>query len=171
MSKILNVAARVIFDNKGVPTPEIEIQTVCGTFRASAPSQTSFSDQDFVELRDYDKSWGGMGVQKCIEMLRSKVKTALGQIDLTTIEKVDQLLVEIDDSSAKRLNSLGTNAALPTSVVCLQAISAYNRQPVFKYISNLLNIQPRIPQLAISLISAGAQCGEAFFKDLYVVSL
>lgn len=63
MSKISAMLARIIYDGRGVPTPEVEIQTLCGSFRASAPSMSSLQPKDCVELRDNEsKNWGGKGV-------------------------------------------------------------------------------------------------------------
>ena len=38
MSKILNIAVRAIYDGRGIPTTEVEVQTTCGLYRASAPT-------------------------------------------------------------------------------------------------------------------------------------
>lgn len=83
MSKITNIATRAIYDARGQPTPEVEIQTACGTFRASAPSQSSFSRHDCVELKDNEpRSWGGRGSQKCIDAIRTRIRPVLTGFDI-----------------------------------------------------------------------------------------
>ncbi|CAL6047453.1 Enolase [Hexamita inflata] len=172
MSKITNIATRAIYDARGQPTPEVEIQTACGTFRASAPSQSSFSRHDCVELKDNEpRSWGGRGSQKCIDAIRTRIRPVLTGFDIQDINEVDKKLKEIDESPDGRMGTIGTNASLPISMACIQASAAYNRTPLFKYISKLANTKAKMPNPCFSLVSGGLSGGLTFVKDYYITAI
>ena len=55
-AEITKVTARQIFDSRGNPTVECEVDTHKGSFRAAVPSGASTGVYEAVELRDADKS-------------------------------------------------------------------------------------------------------------------
>ena len=170
MSKILNIAVRVAYDGRGYPTTEVEIQTTCGLYRASAPTMQSFSRHDSIELRDNDKNWGGRGVQKCIDQIRQKLRPALVGMDVAQFADIDKKIKELDESTDSRMSVVGTNASLPLSMACFQAAAAYFRSPLFKFFAQQLNTKPKIPTIAFSLVSGGLSGGPSPIKEYCMVS-
>ncbi len=53
---VRDVRAREIYDSRGNPTVEAEVELECGVFRASVPSGTSTGVYEALELRDNDPS-------------------------------------------------------------------------------------------------------------------
>ncbi|MFL5421565.1 MAG: phosphopyruvate hydratase, partial [Myxococcales bacterium] len=75
MTEIIDVHAREILDSRGNPTLECEVTVAGGaTGRAAVPSGASTGEHEAHELRDGDKSrYGGKGVRKAVENVRSKL--------------------------------------------------------------------------------------------------
>lgn len=67
---ISKIHARVVYDSRGNPTPEIDVITETGLHRAIVPSGASTGSHEAHELRDGDKSkWGGKGMDMAREIL------------------------------------------------------------------------------------------------------
>jgi enolase len=56
MVLINNLKARQIFDSRGNPTVEVDLNTSIGTFRAAVPSGASTGIYEAIELRDGGKN-------------------------------------------------------------------------------------------------------------------
>lgn len=174
MSTCQNIAARVLYNSRGHPNIEIEMQTVCGMFRSFATSQLTCRDYDCVELHDGDKVFGVRSVNRALDVFRTKVKQALSNLDITDARKVDEKLVEVDDSSDRRMGSIGTNVSLPISQCAVQAAAAYFRVPLFRHIQKLMG-QPDVdqgvkcPAICFGLLSCSDNCPR-YFREVYVVS-
>ena len=75
MSKIKNIFARQIFDSRGNPTVEVDVETEKGFLgRAAVPSGASTGQYEAVELRDGGKSYLGKGVSKAIKNVNTVIK-------------------------------------------------------------------------------------------------
>lgn len=60
---ITKIHARVVYDSRGNPTPEIDVVTEKGLHRAIVPSGASTGSHEACELRDGNKTrWGGKGI-------------------------------------------------------------------------------------------------------------
>ena len=72
MSIIINVHARQIFDSRGNPTVEVDVETENGYVgRAAVPSGASTGEHEAVELRDGGDKFMGKGVTKAVDNVNS----------------------------------------------------------------------------------------------------
>lgn len=76
--KITDVHARQILDSRGNPTVEVEVTAETETTgkkitaRESVPSGASTGRFEAIELRDGDKDYFGLGVQKAVDHVNTK---------------------------------------------------------------------------------------------------
>ncbi len=119
---ISDIFARAIIDSRGNPTIEVDCY-VDGALkgRAAVPSGASTGTYEAVELRDGGTKWMGKGVQDAVDNVNGPIREALIGIDPAEQERIDYILIELDDSENK--GSLGANAILGTSLACLRAAS------------------------------------------------
>lgn len=77
-STIKNIKARQIFDSRGQPTVEVDVETSLGVFRAAVPSGASTGKYEALELRDNDKSlYLGKGVSKAVSNVNDIIRPVL----------------------------------------------------------------------------------------------
>ena len=81
--QITNIHGREILDSRGNPTVEAEVtltETSTGkrfTGCAAVPSGASTGRFEAVELRDAQERYFGLGVQKAVSNINTKIKEAL----------------------------------------------------------------------------------------------
>ena len=85
--EITDVHAREILDSRGNPTVETEVTLENAvTGRAAVPSGASTGQFEAVELRDGETRYFGLGVQKAVKNVNTKLKAALlGKLSLIHI--------------------------------------------------------------------------------------
>ena len=112
MHKINNILAREIIDSRGNPTIEVDVITSDGTFgRASAPAGASTGQNEAIELRDNDPNrYNKKGVLSAIEKIDTEITPKLIGIDVSSQEKIDNTLLEIDSTQNKSI--LGGNTTV-----------------------------------------------------------
>ena len=75
---ITDISAREILDSRGNPTVEVEVTTDKNiTARASVPSGASTGTFEAVELRDGQFRYLGLGVQRAVHNVNTKLADAL----------------------------------------------------------------------------------------------
>lgn len=129
---ITKIHARQIFDSRGNPTVEVDLQTPKGIFRAAVPSGASTGVHEALELRDGVKAdYMGKGVLKAVENINKIIAPELikANLDVTKQEEIDNFLLKLDGTKNK--SKLGANAILGVSLaVCkagaAQKVSYYN---------------------------------------------
>ena len=101
--EITDVRAREILDSRGNPTVEAEVtleNSVTG--RAAVPSGASTGQFEAVELRDGETRYFGLGVQKAVKNVNTKLREALlGKNALCQLE-IDRILMDADGDVYKR---------------------------------------------------------------------
>ena len=99
---ILDVKAREILDSRGNPTVETEVTLENAvTGRAAVPSGASTGQFEAVELRDGETRYFGLGVQKAVKNVNTKLKAALlGKNALCQLE-IDRILMDADERTTK----------------------------------------------------------------------
>ena len=76
--EITDVLGREILDSRGNPTVEVEVTLATGhTGRASVPSGASTGKFEAVELRDGDRRYRGLGVEKAVKHVNTKIAKVL----------------------------------------------------------------------------------------------
>ena len=91
LSAIKNIKARQIFDSRGNPTVETDVETEHGIFRAAVPSGASTGKYEALELRDGDKNaYMGKGVSKAVNNVNTIINDAWRGWDATQQKEIDQ---------------------------------------------------------------------------------
>ena len=100
--KITDVHARQILDSRGNPTVEVEVTAETETTgkkitaRESVPSGASTGRFEAIELRDGDKDYFGLGVQKTVDHVNTKIREMLLGMNVLEQAKLDRAMVELD---------------------------------------------------------------------------
>ena len=151
---IEKLIAREILDSRGNPTIEVDITTSSGVFaRASVPSGASTGEHEAIELRDNDKKrYLGKGVKNVVNIINTKIASALKGFDVTKQEEADRLLIEIDGTKNK--SKLGANAILGTSLAISHAGAKVSEKNLFEYLSD--NNQIMLPVPMMNILNGGS---------------
>ena len=112
MTSITGVRARQVFDSRGNPTVEVEVELASGARgRAAVPSGASTGRFEAVELRDGDPgAYLGKGVSGAVENVRTEIAEAIMGMDPADQAGLDAALVKLDGTENK--GRLGANALL-----------------------------------------------------------
>ncbi|PSK43641.1 enolase [Elsinoe australis] len=170
---ISKIHARVVYDSRGNPTPEIDVITETGLHRAIVPSGASTGSHEAHELRDGDKSkWGGKGVNKAVDNVNNVIAPALikENIDVKDQSAVDAFLNKLDGTENK--NKLGANAILGVSMAIAKAAAAEKRVPLYVHISDLSGTKKPyvLPVPFMNVLNGGSHAGGALaFQEFMIV--
>lgn len=144
---IHDIRARTVFDSRGFPTVEAEIQTDTGRIgRAIVPSGASTGTLEAVELRDGGEAFHGKGVDKAITNIREIIRPALIGMDPSDQKAIDQKLLELDGTDQK--SKLGANATLAVS---LAAAHAATDGPLYEHMAALYKNMGGTRELSLPL--------------------
>ncbi|HET7713312.1 MAG TPA: phosphopyruvate hydratase, partial [Patescibacteria group bacterium] len=154
---IAQLAAHQILDSRGIPTVEVHLSLDSGmVVTASAPSGASVGSHEAAEIRDHKlNSYLGLSVQTAISSVNNVLGPALSGKDPTKQRELDQTLIDLDGTPNK--SKLGANAILATSVAICKAGAATLGQPLFSYISGLIQnpVSAKLPTPMFNLINGG----------------
>ncbi len=134
MTLIESIHARQIFDSRGNPTVECEVQLVDGSSgRAAVPSGASTGAHEAWELRDGDKSrYMGKGVQKAVANINGVIADSLLGMSALDQAAVDSAMLALDGTPNKK--NLGANAILGVSLATAHAAANCTGQPLYRYL-------------------------------------
>ena len=99
---ITDVYAREILDSRGNPT--IEVEVLAGDEflgRAAVPSGASTGQYEAVELRDREERYGGLGVQRAVDHVNTKLAQAVIGLNVFDQAHLDQVLLKTDGTQNK----------------------------------------------------------------------
>ena len=136
--KITDVHARQILDSRGNPTVEVEVTAETETTgkkitaRESVPSGASTGRFEAIELRDGDKDYFGLGVQKAVDHVNTKIREMLLGMNVLEQAKLDRTMVELDGTDNK--GNLGANAILGVSLACAKTAAKALDMPLYRYL-------------------------------------
>ncbi|MFL2963082.1 MAG: phosphopyruvate hydratase [Candidatus Thalassarchaeaceae archaeon] len=151
-SPISDLHGRMILDSRGNPTVEVECYaSIDIPSRSTVPSGASTGSYEAVELRDGGKDWVGKGVDLAIENINGKIKEALIGIDVSEQNTIDQIMIELDNTSNK--SNLGANAILGVSLACLRAAAGVG-YPLWSHISS--EEECSLPVPLMNILNGGA---------------
>lgn len=171
MSRIQDVRGRQLFDSRGNPTLEVEVETDDGCFRAMVPSGASTGIYEAHELRDGDENFfKGKGVLKAINNVNNELAVAITGMDPTDQEGIDQALIDCDGSEDNKKGRLGANAILGVSMAVTRAGAAKKGIPLYKHINNLAgNPTPILPVPSFNVLNGGSHAGNGLAMQEFMV--
>ena len=157
-STIKGLAARRVWDSRGNPTVEVEVQTTSGAIgRAIAPAGASRGTREAIDLRDGGAALAGMDVQRAVANVNNLIATAFKGMDCADQAGVDAALVALDGTALK--SHLGGNAMVATSLAVLHAAAAAKAVPLWRHVSDLSGAAPSLPLPEVQIFGGGAHAG------------
>ncbi len=146
---IEDVYARKIYDSRGRPTIEVEVVTVDGFGKASAPAGASTGIHEVVPFPRG-------GVDEAVKLVNEVVAEKLIGMDSTDQIGVDDLLHEIDGT--ENFSRLGGAAALAVSIAVAKAAASSLGLPLFQYLGGAFATEMPFP--LGNVIGGGKHAGE-----------
>ena len=148
MSIIINVHARQIFDSRGNPTVEVDVETENGFIgRAAVPSGASTGEHEAVELRDGGNRFMGKGVLKAVENVNTILAEELLGVNVFEQNYIDTFMCELDGTPNK--SKLGVNAILGVSLAVAKAAANELGLPLYRYIGGVSANTLPVPMMNI----------------------
>lgn len=161
--EITGVLARRVWDSRGMPTIEIEIETSSGARgRAIAPAGASTGRHEAPELRDVVGRLGGNDVTRAVELAGTLAAPSIVGMNVHDQETMDSVLTRLG-------SQLGGNTTTAVSLATLHAAATSRGLPVWA----VLNPEPRwMPRPQIQIIGGGAHAAHrTAVQDFMVVPL
>ena len=167
MSEIRKVHGREVFDSRGNPTVEVDVELASGAFgRAAVPSGASTGSREAVELRDGGKRLGGKGVRQAVANVNGEIARAVTGMDAADQAALDGRLIELDGTANK--GRLGANAILGVSLAAAKAQAAEQGDSLFSYLggadANLL------PVPCMNVINGGSHADNSIDFQEYMIA-
>ena len=148
MSIVINVHARQIFDSRGNPTVEVDVETENGFVgRAAVPSGASTGEHEAVELRDGGDKYMGKGVTNAINNVNTILAEELLGVNVFEQNYIDKLMCEIDGTPNK--SKLGANAILGVSLAVAKAAAKELGMPLYRYVGGVSANTLPVPMMNI----------------------
>jgi enolase len=170
-STIRRVRARQIFDSRGRPTVEADVELDGGaTGRAAVPSGASTGKHEAHELRDGDPhTYAGLGVLAAVRNVRDVIGPAVIGVDARDQAQLDGKLRGLDGTP--QLARLGANAVLAVSMAACRAAATVNQVPLYLHIARLGGVaEPVLPMPMVNILSGGAHARRGMdIQDFLVI--
>ncbi|MDG2027783.1 MAG: phosphopyruvate hydratase [Acidimicrobiales bacterium] len=133
MSIIEQVHGREVFDSRGNPTVEVEIELDSGaTGRAMVPSGASTGAFEAVELRDGGDRLNGKGVLAAVGFVNGELAEAISGLDAIDQRSVDTAMIAADGTDNK--GRFGANAILGISLATAHAAATELEIPLWRHV-------------------------------------
>ncbi len=133
MSIIESVHGREVFDSRGNPTVEVDVELDSGALgRAIVPSGASTGAFEAVELRDGGSRLLGKGVLTAVGFVNGELADAVIGLDALDQRSVDAELISTDGTDNK--GRVGANAILGISLAAARAGAAELEIPLWRHI-------------------------------------
>ncbi len=166
-SYIAQIQARQIFDSRGNPTVEVDVELEDGSFgRAAVPSGASTGESEAVELRDAGKHYMGKGVLKAVENVNIIIAPKLLEMDALNQGSIDQTMIDLDGTPNK--NKLGANAILGVSMATARAAADCLEIPLYRYLGPYLTRTLPVPMA--NIINGGSHADNSVdFQEFMIM--
>jgi enolase len=133
VSIIEQVHGREVFDSRGNPTVEVEIELDSGaTGRAMVPSGASTGAFEAVELRDGGDRLNGKGVLAAVGFVNGELAEAISGLDAIDQRSVDTAMIAADGTDNK--GRFGANAILGISLATAHAAATELEIPLWRHV-------------------------------------
>ncbi len=166
---IIRLLARRVWDSRGHPTVEAEVQLACGAIgRAIAPAGASRGAREAVDLRDGGPRFGGLDVLQAVAHVEGPIAQALLGRDARAQAEIDGELARLDGSP--QFSRLGGNATIAASMAVLHAAAAAHGEPLWRYLAEGKPVRLPLPQ--IQIFGGGAHASRRVdVQDFMVVAV
>lgn len=168
-TKIRSVLGRRIWDSRGRPTVEVEVELAGGVRgRGIAPAGASRGSHEAVDLRDGGSKLGGWGVDAALTSVNGPIADELCGLDAMDQGNVDRRLIDLDGTKTK--SKLGGNATIATSLAVLDAAARTRGLPLWRHLAGDAAVHLPLPQ--IQIFGGGAHAGRRIdIQDLLIMPL
>lgn len=149
---ITDIYAREILDSRGNPT--IEVEVLAGdkyVGRASVPSGASTGQFEALELRDGEKRYRGLGVERAADHVNARIAPELIGMNVFEQTALDRAMLRLDKTENK--SNLGANAMLGVSMAAARAAADALELPLYAYLGGT-NAR-RIPVPMMNIMNGG----------------
>lgn len=171
--QIQKLFARQIIDSRATPTVEVDVFLEDGSFgRASVPSGASTGEHEAHELRDGEQDhYLGKSVHKAVDNVNDVIKTKLTELDITSQEALDEVLIQIDGTENKE--KMGANALLAISLAFAKATANSKQIPFFQYINQIFadNTQVSMPSPMFNIMNGGKHANWATDIQEFMITI
>ncbi len=152
--RIEKVWAREVINFRGNPAVEAEVYLADGSFgKAAVAAGISAGASEVLQLLDGDPNrFGGKGVHKAVENVRTVIFPALKGMRATEQKEIDAKLRDLDGTPNK--GKLGANAILGVSLASAYAAAASRKLSLYRYLGGEGPF--RLPVPVINMIAGGA---------------
>ncbi|HET9467722.1 MAG TPA: phosphotransferase, partial [Vicinamibacterales bacterium] len=166
---IEKVIGRRVWDSRGRPTVEAEIVLANGVRgRAIAPAGASTGIYEAVDLRDGGDMFGGLGVERAVGHVSTKIANALRGMSVLDQAAIDRALIDLDGTPNKA--RLGGNATVAVSMAALHAAAASQATPLWRHLAG--GVEPLLPMPMVQIFGGGAHAGRRVdIQDFLVVPI
>ncbi len=167
MGGIEAVQAREVFDSRGNPTVEVDVELRSGASgRAMVPSGASTGAFEAVELRDGGDRLRGRGVLDAVANVVGELAGAVRGLDAVDQRAVDVALIDADGTDTK--SRLGANAILGVSLATARAAAAELEIPLWRHVGGANAHVLPVPMM--NVINGGAHAdNNVDFQEFMVV--
>jgi enolase len=147
-TSIAAVRARRVYDSRGRPTDEAEIELDCGARgRAIAPAGASRGSREAVDLRDGGTRHGGFDVAGALTSVRTALAAAIVGLDALDQAGVDAALVAADGTPDK--SRFGGNAIVAVSLAVAASAAAAAGVPLWRHLAAGRTVTLPLPEVQI----------------------
>ena len=167
MGLIETVRAREVFDSRGNPTVEVDVELDSGASgRAMVPSGASTGAFEAAELRDGGTRLRGRGVLGAVASASGELAGAVRGLDAIDQRAVDGALIDADGTDGK--GRLGANAILGVSLATARAAAAELEIPLWRHVGGANAHVLPVPMM--NVINGGAHAdNNVDFQEFMVV--
>ncbi len=166
-TSIQRVLGRRVWDSRGRPTVEAEVQLAGGARgRAIAPAGASRGRFEAVDLRDGGPRFGGLGVSHAVANVNGPIAERLRGMDGADQAALDAALIALDGTRDK--SKLGANATIAVSLAALQAAASAAGEALWRHLAQ--GARARLPMPMVQIFGGGAHAGHRLdLQDFLVV--
>ena len=167
--KITGVSGREIFDSRGFPTLECQLELEDGSIViASVPAGASKGTNEALEMREGGERLFGLGVSKAITILEEKIAPMLIGKHPDVVE-TDLALLEADGTVHK--SNFGGNTMLATSIAVARAQAHVEQMPLYELIAVLCDYDAvSVPFPLFNFINGGLHADNNFpIQEILVI--
>ncbi len=169
-TKIKNIVGRRVWDSRGRPTIEVDVQLEGGAIgRSIAPAGASTGSAEAVDKRDGGTIFGGLDVMGGVNAVNGEIRTALQGRDASDQQLIDQIMIKLDGTNNK--SRLGGNALIATSMANLHAVAKQANLPLWKYLLDEQQ-EPFLPLPEVQIFGGGAHASRRVdVQDFMVIAV